>query len=94
MTCVGGCSVTAVGVSGASITPVQQQQAEWIMTPLMKQLLLVKMAAKFHRFPLLSIQTIATLYHQKRSEDINNCYLINNRSAIDVLVGFAKYLPR
>jgi len=63
MMCVGERS--AAGTYGEAATE------EWNATNFQNQLLLLKLAAKFRRFPLLGIQTFAALYHQTRTEDLN-----------------------
>jgi len=55
------------------VSPVTE---EWKMNPRerlgapLNQLLLLKLATKFRRFPLLAIQTFASLYHQTRSQEV------------------------
>ena len=38
----------------------------------LSRILILKLAAKLHRFPLLGLQTIAAIYRQSRSTDVNN----------------------
>lgn len=64
MMCLGERS--AVGTNGEAATEERTD------TKFSNHLLLLKLATKFRRFPLLGIQTIAALYHQTRTEDLNN----------------------
>lgn len=53
------------GGTGQQLQNLPQEQSARI--PL-NQLLLCKLASRFHRFPLLGLQTIAALYRQSRTD--------------------------
>ena len=64
MMCLG--EFNAVGTNEKAATE------DWTDTKFNNRLLLLKLATKFRHFPLLGIQTFAALYHQTRTEDLNN----------------------
>lgn len=64
-------------------TQLAEQQSPHASYEPLSRILILKLAAKLHRFPLLGLQTIAAIYRQSRSSDINkDCLVGSNNSAV------------
>ena len=61
-------SAIVYGGGGGSDLQLQNLQQEQSARVPLNQLLLCKLASRFHRFPLLGLQTIAALYRQSRAD--------------------------
>lgn len=53
--------------------------------PSLNQLLLCKLATRLHRFPLLGLQTFATIYRLSRTELDSDAYLLNQPHSISAI---------